>query len=75
MVSQPAHVTANSKTLIDHIYSSAEESFSWVAVKKLTISDHYAISGKHKLTSFGHKGSHHTIKHRAFKHLLKFFQK
>ena len=53
--------------MIDHIYSGAEENISCVAVKKLTISYHYAIFGKHTLTSFGHKGSHHTIKYRSFK--------
>ena len=68
MISQPTRVTPNSKTLIDHIYTSTEENISCVSVKKLTVSDHYAIFGNRKINSFVHKHSHQTITYRSFKH-------
>ena len=66
MISQPTRVTPNSKTLIDHIYTSTEENIS--CVKELTLNDHYAIFGNDKINSFVHKHSHQTITYRSFKH-------
>ena len=68
MILQPTRVIPNSKTLKDHIYTSTEENISCVNVKELTVSDHYAIFGNHKINSFVHKHSHQTITCRSFKH-------
>ena len=68
MISQPTRVTPNSKTLIDHIYTSTEENISCVNVKELTVRDHYAIFGNRKINSFVRKHSHQTITYRSFKH-------
>ena len=46
---QPTRVPRNSRTLIDHIYTNREDKISSVNVCKLTISDHYAIFGNHRL--------------------------
>ena len=43
LVTEPTRVTANSNTLIGHIYTNEEEHTSNVHVSRLQISDHYAI--------------------------------
>ena len=43
LVSEPTRVTKDSATLIDHIYTNTEENIQNVFVKKLCLSDHYAI--------------------------------
>ena len=50
LVTEPTRVTKDSKTLIDHIYTNAEENIQRVIVKRLCLSDHYAIfcNRKHK---------------------------
>lgn len=67
MVSEPTRVTPDSQTLIDHIYTSSEETISSVKVRKLTLSDHYAIFGNRKIYSFIRKHSHQTITYRSVK--------
>ena len=68
LISQPTRVTPNSKTLIDHIYTSHEENIASVSVSKQTISDHYAVFGNRKQNHVVHKYSHQTITYRSFKH-------
>ena len=68
MISQPTRATPNSKTLIDHIYTSHEANISSVSVSKQTISDHYAIFGNRKQNHVVHKYSHQAITYRSFKH-------
>ena len=61
-------MTPNSKTLIDHIYTSHDDNISSVSVSKQTISDHYAIFGNRKQNRVVHKYSHQAITYRSFKH-------
>ena len=49
LICQPTRVISNSCTLIDQIYTNREDKISCVNVCKLTISDHYAIFGYHRL--------------------------
>ena len=73
MISQPIRVTHNSKSLIDHIYTSTEENISCVSVKELIVSDHYAIFGNRKI-NFVHKHSHQTITCRSFNCICRWFE-
>ena len=68
LISQPTRVAPNSKTLIDHIYTSHEDNIASVSVSKQTISDHYAVFGNRKQNHVVHKYSHQTITYRSFKH-------
>ena len=69
LVTEPTGVTKDSKTLTDHIYTNAEENIQRVNVKRLCLSDHYAIfcNRKHKSPVTGNK-THQVITYRLFKH-------
>lgn len=69
LVTEPTRVTKDSKTLIDHIYTNAEENIQRINVKRLCLSDHYAIfcNRKHQPLVTGNKG-HQVINYRSFKH-------
>ena len=43
LINEPTRVTKDSKTLIDHIYTTNEENIRSVKVEKICVSDHYAI--------------------------------
>ena len=56
-------VTANSGTIIDHIYVNKEENVSRVSVSKIRISDHHVIFCNKKINSCfkkNHTSSLHT---------------
>ena len=74
LVSEPTRVTKDSATLIDHIYTNTEENIQNVFVKKLCLSDHYAIFCNRKCCSVAGKKTHQVITYRPFKHFdeLKF---
>lgn len=67
LITEPTRVTNNSKTLIDHIYVSHEEKISSASVKKLGISDHFAIACNRKNNFNPGKNLHKEIKYRTFK--------
>ena len=68
LICQPTRVISNSCTLIDQSYTNREDKISCVNVCKLTISDHYAIFGYHRLNISECKYLHQTKTYRYFKH-------
>ena len=71
LVSEPTRVTKDSATLIDHIYTNSEENIQCVNVKKLCLSDHYAVFCNRKCNSVVGKNAHQVINYRSFKNLAK----
>ncbi|MES9881480.1 MAG: reverse transcriptase family protein, partial [Sedimenticola sp.] len=67
LITEPTRITANSATLIDHIYTNNEDNISHVCVKQLCISDHFGIFCNRKLSTTAHKDSHQSISYRSFK--------
>ena len=67
LVCDPKRVTENSSTLIDQIYKNFDENITHVHVCKISISDHYAIFGNHKLNNCVKSKTHQTITYRSFK--------
>ena len=67
LISKPTRVTAESQTLIDHIYTNNEENIQSVSVEKLCISDHYAVFCNRKSHVSVCKNTHQVITYRSFK--------
>ncbi|MCU7801059.1 MAG: hypothetical protein KZQ70_13205, partial [gamma proteobacterium symbiont of Lucinoma myriamae] len=67
VVSGATRVTAETKTLIDHIYCNINENVTFVDVPKIGISDHFPIFFTRKLNSHVPKTKHITITYRSFK--------
>ena len=67
LVSEPTRVTKDSATLINHIYTNSEENIQCVNVKKLCLSDHYAVFCNRKCNSVVGKNAHQVINYRSFK--------
>ena len=68
LVTEPTRATANSSTLIDHIYTNEEEHISNILVSQINISDHYAIFCNRRISPTIKKDSHKSITYRSFKH-------
>ena len=67
LVSESTRVTKVSKTLIDHIYTNNEENIQRVSVKKICISDHFAVFCNPKSHTSVGKNTHQVITYRSFK--------
>ena len=67
LVKTPTRISANSKTLIDHIYTDYEENIVNVNVPDISISDHNIILCSRKVRLKDKKHCHQTIKYRSFK--------
>ena len=68
LVSEVTRVTKDSATLIDHIYTNYEGNVQCVNVKKLCLSDHYAVFCNRKCISVVSKNLHQVINYRSFKY-------
>ena len=66
-VNFPTRKTAQSQTLIDHIYCNVEANVSSVNVPEIGLSDHFPIFLTRKTNCTEPKFSHHTITYRSFK--------
>ena len=75
LVSEATRVTADSRTLIDHIYANCPENVTSIDVPKIGLSDHFPIFFTRKLHVQPSKGKHHSISYRSFKNFdeAKFF--
>ena len=71
MINEPTRVTKDSKTLIDHIYTTNEENIRSVKVEKICVSDHYAIfCNRSSHISPDKTNQHQTITYRSFKNFV-----
>jgi hypothetical protein len=68
VVSTPTRVTPHSKTLIDHVYTSAPANISLVSVPTYGISDHYPVCITRKIENRHADSGHKTISYRSTKH-------
>ena len=66
-VNFPTRKTAQSQTLIDHIYCNVEANDSSVNVPEIGLSDHFPIFLTRKTNCTEPKFSHHSITYRSFK--------
>ena len=71
LINEPTRVTKDSKTLIDHIYTTNEENIRSVKVEKICVSDHYAIvCNRSSHISPDKANQHQTITYRSFKNFV-----
>ena len=63
---ESTRVTKDTRTLIDHFYSSKTDLITLAGVSKITISDHYLIYGVRKFPNL--KGNCNMIEYRDFKY-------
>ena len=66
-VNFPIRKTAQSQTLIDHIYCNVEANVSSVNVPEIGLSDHFPIFLTRKTNCTEPKFSHHSVTYRSFK--------
>ena len=65
----PARVTENAETLIDHIYVSYSGTVKACRVSTIALSDHYPVCFVRQLNASDvRKHGHATIKYRSYKH-------
>ena len=71
LINEPTRVTKDSKTLIDHIYTTNEENIRSVKEEKICVSDHYAIfCNRSSHISPDKANQHQTITYRSFKNFV-----
>ena len=67
LVTQATRETAESKTLIDHIYANCQENVNSIDIPRIGLSDHFPIFFTHKMHVQPPKCNHYSICYRSFK--------
>ena len=61
LVTQVTRETAESKTLIDHIYANCPENVNSIYIPRIGLSDHFPIFFTHKMHVQPPKSNHYSI--------------
>ncbi|KAK3103380.1 hypothetical protein FSP39_018833 [Pinctada imbricata] len=72
VINTNTRVTANSNTLIDHIYTNRPDNIQEVNVPYITMSDHFPICITRRLPKINKKSTHLEITYRDFKNFDEF---